>query len=139
MAEKGDHAVSFDLTSGYYHVGLHPRTRTFTGFEWKGSYYTYNCIPFGLGTTPWVFSKVMRELVMYWRRGGNSVLPYLDDFFFSKNLKLACRVLCLREDFREAGLIINVPKCHLSPVLCMRQLGFDIGMGEGKFRVPSDR
>ncbi len=26
MAEKGDHAVSFDLTSGYYHVELHPRT-----------------------------------------------------------------------------------------------------------------
>jgi len=24
LAEKGDHAVSFDLMSGYYHVGLHP-------------------------------------------------------------------------------------------------------------------
>ncbi len=31
LAKKGDHAVSFDLTSGYYHVDLHPRTRTFTG------------------------------------------------------------------------------------------------------------
>jgi hypothetical protein len=32
----------------------------------------------------WVFSKVMRELVMYWRKSGISVLPYLmDDFFFS--------------------------------------------------------
>ena len=65
LAEKGDHAVSFDLTSGYYHVDLHPRTRTFTGFEWKGIYYLYKCLPFGLATAPWVFSKVMRELVMY--------------------------------------------------------------------------
>jgi hypothetical protein len=32
LAEKGDHAVFFDLTSGCYHVGLHPRTRTYTGF-----------------------------------------------------------------------------------------------------------
>ena len=24
LAEKGDHAISYDLTSGYYHVGLHP-------------------------------------------------------------------------------------------------------------------
>jgi hypothetical protein len=46
LAEKGDHAVSFDLTSGYYHVELHPRTRTYTAFEWKGSYYFYNCLPF---------------------------------------------------------------------------------------------
>ena len=36
LAEKGDHVVSFDLTSGYYHVEMHPCTRTYTGFEWKG-------------------------------------------------------------------------------------------------------
>jgi hypothetical protein len=64
--EKRDFAVSFDLTSGYYHVGLHPRTRTYTGFNWKGVYYIYNCLPLlGLATAPWVFSKMMREMVMY--------------------------------------------------------------------------
>ena len=141
LAEKGDHAVSFDLTSGYYHVGLHPRTRTYTGFCWKGEYYQYNCLPFGMKSAPWVFSKVMRELVMYWRRSGISVLPYLDDFFFTKKGKQACLQLCLRlqKDFFSAGLIINVPKCCLTPALVLRQLGFDVDMGEGKFRVPVDR
>jgi hypothetical protein len=90
LAEKGDHAVSFDLTSGYYNVDLHPRSRAFTGFEWKGSYSIYNCLPFGLALALWVFSKVMRELVMYWRREGLGVLPYLDDFFFSKKGKQTC-------------------------------------------------
>ena len=52
LAEKGDHTVSFDLTSGYYHVGLHPRTRTYTGFCWKGEYYQYNCLPFGMKSAP---------------------------------------------------------------------------------------
>jgi hypothetical protein len=28
----GDHAVSYDQLSGYYHVSLHPRSRTFVGF-----------------------------------------------------------------------------------------------------------
>ena len=65
LAEKGDHAVSYDLMSGYYHVGLHPRSRTFVGFKWEGKYYVYNYLPFGLSTAPWVFSKVMRELVMF--------------------------------------------------------------------------
>ncbi len=36
LAERGDYAVSYDLLSGYYHVGLHPRSRTFVGFKWKG-------------------------------------------------------------------------------------------------------
>ena len=26
LAEKGNHAVSYDLMLGYYHVGLHPRS-----------------------------------------------------------------------------------------------------------------
>jgi hypothetical protein len=65
LAEKGGYAVSYDLMSGYYHVGLHLRSRTFVGFKWEGKYYTYNCLPFGHSTAPWVFSKVMRELVMF--------------------------------------------------------------------------
>jgi hypothetical protein len=54
----------------------------------------------------------MRELVMYWRRGGLNVLPCLDDFFFTKKVRQACLILSLkvRKDFFKAGLIINVPK-----------------------------
>jgi len=33
LSEKGDHAVSYDLMSGYYHVGLHPISKTFVGFK----------------------------------------------------------------------------------------------------------
>ena len=36
LAEKGDHAVSYDLMSGYYHVGLHPRSRTSSDSAGKG-------------------------------------------------------------------------------------------------------
>jgi hypothetical protein len=82
MSEKGDYSLSYDLTSGYYDVALHPHSRRFVGFCWKGVYYQYNCLPFGLSTAPWVFSKVIRELVMYWRAKGINILPYLDDFLF---------------------------------------------------------
>ena len=141
LAERGDHAVSYDLTSGYYHVGLHPRSRTYVGFKWQGRYYVYNCLPFGLSTAPWVFSKVMRELVMYWRREGIKVLPYLDDFMFMKHGFLQCASLARRVegDFIRAGLKINVPKCHSVPAQQRRQLGFDVDFEDGKFRVPEDR
>ena len=65
---------------GYYHVGLHPISRTFVGFKWEEKYCVYDCLPFRLSTIPWVFSKVMRELVMFWRRESIKVLPYLDYF-----------------------------------------------------------
>ena len=45
----------------------------------------------------------------------------------------------MRKEFYSAGLIINVPKYYLTPSLMLRQLGFDVDMAEGKFRVPVDR
>ena len=36
LVEKVDYAVSFDLTSWNYHVGMHPRTRTYTDFLLEG-------------------------------------------------------------------------------------------------------
>jgi hypothetical protein len=82
LALKEDHAVSYDLMSGYYLLSLHPSSRTFVGFKWGGRYYVYYCLPFGLSTIPCVFSKFMRELVMNWRREGIRLLPYLDDYMF---------------------------------------------------------
>jgi len=53
LAERGDHAVSHDLMSGYYHVGLHHGSKW--EFKWEGQYYVYSCLPIGLSTAFWVF------------------------------------------------------------------------------------
>ncbi len=73
--EKGDHSVFCDLKLGYYDVGVHPLTRGFVGIKWEGMYYVYTCLLFMLSIAPWVFSKVMREIGMNWRRCGIRSLP----------------------------------------------------------------
>ena len=35
IAEIGDYSISHDLTSGYYHVSLHPNSMRFIGFKWN--------------------------------------------------------------------------------------------------------
>jgi len=138
-AKKGDLAVSSDPMSGYYRVGLHPRSGIFVGFGWKGTYYVYNYPPpLGISTTPWVFSKAIRELAMYWRRECISVLPYLDGFMSIKQGFQACVRLArrLERDFVRKGLRINVLKCHTILALQRRQLGFDVDFAVGKFQVP---
>ncbi len=67
IAEKSDHSVFYDLNFGYYYVGLHPVTRRFVGIKFEGVYCMYTCLPFELSTSHWVFSKVMREIVMFWK------------------------------------------------------------------------
>ncbi len=39
LEERGDYAVSYDLMSGYYHVGLFQASRTYVSFKWGGKYY----------------------------------------------------------------------------------------------------
>ena len=50
-------------------------------------------------------------------------------------------LLCRRvgKDFFDAELMISELKCNLDPALCLRQLDFDVDMGEGKFGVLVDR
>ncbi len=81
MAEKGNYSISYDLASGYYHVSHYHDARRFVGFNWKRAYYQYSCLPFGVSTIPWVFSKVIRDF-MYWRAKGINKLSYLDDLLF---------------------------------------------------------
>lgn len=52
---------------------------TYLGFKWKGEYYVYNVLPFGLDTSGYTFSKVVREIVKYWRAKGLKIIMYLDD------------------------------------------------------------
>jgi hypothetical protein len=67
MAEKVDYSAAYDFNSGYYQVPLHSNLHRFVGFEQKGKYYKNICLLFGLSTAPWVFSKGIRELVIFWR------------------------------------------------------------------------
>ena len=83
----------------------------------------------------------MSELVVFWKRDGIKLLPYLDDFMFMKVglwqcIRMARRV---KRDFGRAGLRINMPKCHTIPAQQRRQLGFDVDFAKGKFQVPTDR
>ena len=42
-------------------------------------FYEFKVLPFGLTSAPYVFTKVVRQLVRYWRGRGDPILMYLDD------------------------------------------------------------
>ncbi len=113
IADPGDHAVSYDLISEYYHVAPHPISIAFVGFKWEGEYYVYSCLSFGLLTAPWVFSKGFWQCARMARR--------------------------VKKDLIRPGLKINIPKCHTIPAQQQMQLGFDLDFAGGMFRVPADR
>jgi len=141
ILEPEDWLLSYNLTSGYYHCPLRQSSKTYFGIFWDGTWYQYNCLPFGLSVAPYVFSKIMRELVIKWRGEGIATLAYLDDFLYGfRSVEEALRFRTRLElDFFRAGLRLNWEKSQRTPVQLLRHLGFMVDTAKGLFLVPTDR
>lgn len=83
MFNTGDYLFSFDLKSAYHHIEIHPDYRGYLGFRWKyqgrEEYFVFNVLPFGISTAAYIFTKVTRVAVRYWRKQGMRIIMYLDD------------------------------------------------------------
>ena len=56
------YVFKFDLKSGYHHVNVFEEHQTYIV-----KLFVFTVLPFGLSTAPFVFTKVVRPLVKYWR------------------------------------------------------------------------
>ena len=75
---------SFDLRSAYHLTDICDKHRKFLSFKWTSShgvtkFHEFKVLPFGMCSAPYVFTKVLRQLVKYWRGCGHLTLMYLND------------------------------------------------------------
>lgn len=142
---EGGFMFKFDLKSGYHHVEIHPSHRKFLGFSWKFngklSYFTFNCLPFGLSSAPFIFTKVVRPLVKKWRSEGKNIVVFLDDGLGFADTKSEAKLASdsVRSDLIAAGFVPNVQKSVWTPTVSLEWLGYDILLQSGLFRVPERR
>ena len=76
--------ITFNLKSGYHHVGIHEDSWPYLGFSWSGlggcrQFYMFRILPFGLSTACYVFTKLLRPLIKHWRSKGKREVIYIDD------------------------------------------------------------
>ena len=145
MFQKNDYLFSFDLKSGYHHVDIYEPHWQFLGFKWEiqgvPQFYLFTVLPFGLATACYVFTKLLRPLVKYWRRQGLRALLYLDDGIVAVAGKEAAgrASLKVREDLVKAGLVENSPKCSWEPSQQANWLGFDLDLRQGQILIPLEK
>ena len=85
---EGHWFFTWDLKSGYYHVDICLDHQKYLGFAWPFSsvvrYFTFTFLPFGLSSTCFCFTKLMRPLVKRWSSMEHNSLIYLGDGFGSR-------------------------------------------------------
>ena len=52
LLRKGDYMMKLDLKDAYYAVPIHPESRKYLRFQFKGTTYEFCCLPFGLSLAP---------------------------------------------------------------------------------------
>ena len=75
-----DWAFSLDLTDAYLHVLIHPMSRKYLRFTLNNKIFQFRALPFGLSTSPFVFTQLMTAIASHLHTKAISLFPYLDDW-----------------------------------------------------------
>ena len=141
LFKPGDYMFSFDLKSGYHHVDIADVHHKYLGFEWHGTYYAFTVLPFGLSTACYIFTKMLRPLVRYWRARGIRITLYLDDGLAVVTGKQQASEASqfVKVTLSKAGFIAHPNKSKWEPVERLSWLGFVIDMAVGQIEVPEEK
>ena len=68
--QEGDQLISIDLKNGFHHVKVQKQFRKYLGITWKGKYYFWCVLAFGIKSAPYYFNKILRPVVRFFRENG---------------------------------------------------------------------
>ena len=124
--QLNDWAFSLDLTYAYLHVPIHPRSRKYLRFTLRGRVYQFKALPFGLSTSPFVFTRLMTVIATFLRRRAKTLHPYLHDWLAQNQnrRKLSEHRQFILSLIISLGLIINYEKSDLVPAQVFTFIGW---------------
>lgn len=141
MMGKGWWFATLDLKDAYHHIGLSPRSSRFCAFRWMGRIIVSLVLNFGLSPAPWLFTKVMRAPIAFWRANGLFVVIYLDDLILMAPTKeeLEAKMQVVAADLERLGLTVNWEKSKWFPQQRGEYLGLTIDTLKGVFEITPEQ
>ena len=126
ILRPGDFMAKLDLKEAYFSVPISYQSRSFLQFQWKDKLLQFTCLPFGLSSAPFVFTKLLRPVLASVRELGVRCLMYIDDMLIlgetseglSHNFQL-CQSL-----MTSLGFVMNSEKSIADPTQEIEFLGF---------------
>lgn len=126
-----------DLSAAFLHVRVDKRYRRLLGFSWRGKFYRFTHMIFGLSTAPAIWQYAMERVRDYLRSLGLNVSVYLDDFLLISDTEEEChtQLRTILDELTSLGLTVNHKKT-LGPAQAIHYLGLEIDSALMEIRVP---
>ena len=142
---KGDWAVNIDLKDAYFHIPIHVRSRRLLQFAVATNdelrVFQFRALPFGLISSPRVFTKVILPVGHHAHLHAVWLLQYLDGWLLRSpnKLLLAQQTSWLLDIIRRVGFVLNVPKSQLVPTQRLIHIGVKYHLDLGLMFPPMNR
>lgn len=141
MMRPGDFLTKVDLKDAYFMIPIHAEHRKFLRFAWQSKTYQFNCLPFGLSSAPWVFTKTSRAIILTLRTLGLRVIIYIDDILIMAESEQMSKehttgLIFLLENL---GFVINYAKSQLNPTQEIDFLGFTVSSESFTIKLPTEK
>ncbi len=145
LISENSFAFKFDFKSGYHHIDISEEYHTYLGFYWKfGSkvrYFVFAVLPFGMSLGPYIFTKIMRAPVAFWRNKGIRIVLYLDEGIvvadsYTQGLSLSEMV---QNDLFCFGIVVAQDKCQWFPSQEIEWLGISFDLKNSFVFIPERR
>jgi len=144
ISDKG-YMFQFDIKQGYHHIDIFEEHQTYLGFSWKINdklrYFIFTVLPFGLTSAPFIFTKIMRSLVKFWREQAIAIAVYLDDGLGAANSYSICikHSFIVNSTLINCGFIVNVEKSNWKPSKILTWIGITANLENKTYTIPSKR
>lgn len=134
VLKQGCWGATLDLKDAYLHVPVHPHSRKWLRFRVRDQSYQFKVLPFGLSTSPRVFTRIVKIVAEYLRPRGYTLFIYLDDFLVIGQSREALQkdLADVRELLVRLGFIINDKKSRPTPTQRVQFLGAVIDFKVGR-------
>ena len=135
-----DWMAKVDLKDAYFTVPIHTNQRKYLRFVVKETMYEFNCLPFGLSSAPWVFTKTLKPVAALLREMGVRLIVYIDDILILAETKerVEEHVDALVYLLECLGFIINRKKSVLTPSQVIEYLGLTIDTVALQLKLPGE-
>lgn len=109
--------ASIDLKDAYQLIRLASSDRKYLRFLFEDVLYEFNCLPFGLSTAPYTFTKLLKPVIGHLREQGYLSVIYLDDLLLLGETHTSCleNVQKTIKLLESLGFIINKEKSKMEP------------------------
>jgi hypothetical protein len=135
-----DWLASADMEQAYYSVWMHHSAWPYQCFKHEGDYFQGRCLLFGESQAPWVFTKINKPALSFFRTLLLKLTNFIDDWLTASDGKGPREAI----DFvawvlRLLGWALNKKKCVLDPVKIILYLGMLVDSPIYEHRTPDPK